>query len=323
MKWLLIIFVLFCAPARADEMRPAYIEFTQTNTTNWQLFWKVPLNSGLTPQSEPLLPDGCTVIGEPQREIFNMALLAKSQVSCTKSVLGASIGVKNFDPLQTDVFVRVAPIGSAIQSFRLSQEKPIAQIKAKASRWQVAQSYLITGIQHIITGYDHLLFVCALVLLLLKPWPIAKAATAFTIAHSVTLIGSTLGLIGLPQRPVEALIALSIIFMAVEIVKKDPAKTRLSEQFPWVIAFIFGLIHGFGFAGALREIGLPEGEVPMALLTFNLGVEVGQLIIVFGVLLFLSALKKMSAKVFIPVEKIASYLIGIIASYWFIERVLT
>lgn len=324
MKWLLAIcFLLICAPARADEMRPAYLEFTQASETQWQTFWKVPAKSGLGPQSEPILPNGCEITGETIREVHNLAVLSKASVTCAGSVLGKDIGVSNIKSSQTEIFVRVAPIGSAVQSLRLDIDKPIAQIKAKASKWQVAQSYFVIGVEHIVTGYDHLLFVCCLVLLLLNAWQIAKAATAFTIAHSITLIGTTFGLIGLPQRPVEALIALSIIFMAVEIIKKDAAKPRLSEQIPWVIAFIFGLVHGFGFAGALREIGLPEGEVGTALLTFNLGVEAGQLLIVSCLLVLLHLLNRFWARHFQIMVHSATYLIGITASYWFIERLLT
>ena len=324
MKWLFALFLaIICVPVHADELRPAYIEFTQTAPNHWQMFWKVPIRGGITPQSKPILPASCQIIGEPTREIINMALITKSEVNCAETVLGKTIGLDNFDAAQTDVFVRIAPQAGNVQSLRLSAEKPIAQIKANPSTWQVAQSYFVTGIEHILTGYDHLLFVVSLVFLLLNPWTIAKAATSFTIAHSITLVGTTMGLIGLPQRPVEALIALSIIFMAVEIIKKEPEKPRLSERIPWVIAFLFGLIHGFGFAGALREIGMPEGEVPIALLTFNIGVEIGQLIIVASVLGLFYLLNKYAKSTIKPAMKTATYMIGIIASFWFIERLLT
>ena len=321
MRWLFsIIILLFCTPVFADEMRPGYMEYTQIENNNWQLFWKIPIRGGVDPSSKPILPSSCKTIGEPTREIVNMALVSKSKIACTESFLGKSIGISNFGSNQTDVFVRIIPLNSSAQALRLSAEHPIAQINKRPNRLQVAQSYFITGIEHILQGYDHLLFVLCLVLLLRNSWTIAKAATAFTIAHSITLVGTTLGLVGLPQQPVEILIALSIVFLAVEIAKKDPNQPRLSEKMPWVIAFIFGLIHGFGFAGALREIGLPEGEVPASLLTFNLGVEAGQLIIVFGALLAIKLIEKLSLKALAPTLQLSNYLIGIIASYWFIER---
>ena len=193
----------------------------------------------------------------------------------------------------------------------------------RPSRWQVAKTYFVTGVDHILFGYDHLLFVVSLVLLLGGFWAIAKAVTAFTIAHSITLIGTTLGFLGLPQRPVESVIALSILFLAVEIIKKDPAKPRLSERIPWVVAFGFGLLHGFGFAGALNEIGLPENDVPTALITFNLGVEAGQLLIVALTATLLNLLRRYAAT-FAPIAlKASTYAIGTIAAFWFIERTLS
>ncbi|KAF0114103.1 MAG: hypothetical protein FD163_2340 [Hyphomonadaceae bacterium] len=324
MKWLFAaLFFLFVTPVRADEMRPAYIEFSQIDATHWQLFWKLPIRSGISPQSQPILPDSCDVQGEPVREAVNLTLTTKSQIVCTQSVFGKYIGLSDFGTNQSDVFVRIAPLNSNVQSLRLNAEQPNGHIKEKPNRWQVAQTYFITGVEHILRGYDHLLFVLALVLLLRSPWTIAKAATAFTVAHSITLAGATLGLIGLPQRPVEILIALSIVFMAVEIAKKNPQMPRLSERIPWVIAFIFGLIHGFGFAGALREIGLPEGEVPTSLLTFNLGVEAGQLIIILFAVTIIEIISRLSKPMLAPIVRIATYSIGIIASFWFIERLFS
>ena len=165
-------------------------------------------------------------------------------------------------------------------------------------------------------------FVVALVLLLSGFWTIAKAVTAFTVAHSITLVGTTLGLLGLPQRPVEAIIALSIVFLAVEIVKKREGVPRLSERVPWVVAFLFGLLHGFGFAGALKEIGLPESDVPTALLTFNLGVEAGQLIIVAATIAIVAALRHLRPQAERPAILAATYGIGAVASLWLLERVL-
>ncbi|HNJ48378.1 MAG TPA: HupE/UreJ family protein, partial [Novosphingobium sp.] len=181
---------------------------------------------------------------------------------------------------------------------------------------------LVLGIEHILTGYDHLLFVIALVLLLGRPWEVVRAATAFTVAHSITLAGTTLGLFGLAQAPVEALIALSIVFLAVEIVKQEEGAPRLSERIPWVVAFLFGLLHGFGFAGALREIGLPETDAPMALLTFNVGVELGQLVIIGGVLALIALVRRFAPPAQRPATIAATYAIGITASFWFLQRLL-
>ena len=316
----LLLLLALGAPARADELRPGYMEFTQKSATQWVLVWKLPMQGGFTPSTAPHLPEGCGLTGVPQRDIANAAVTTRSAVVCKGEVAGQFIGLDGMETAQSDVLVRVAPLGRPVQALRLTPAEPRVSIQETASGWQVARTYFITGIDHILFGYDHLLFVVSLVLLLSGFWTIAKAVTAFTVAHSLTLVGTTLGLIGLPQQPVESVIALSILFLAVEIIKRKPGVARLSERVPWVVAFGFGLLHGFGFAGALKEIGLPEQDISVALLTFNLGVEVGQIMIVALTLLLLTTLRRVSDTLLLPVVKLATYAIGITASYWFIER---
>lgn len=309
-------------PAHADELRPGYLEFTQKTATDWNLVWKAPMRGGVRPTTQPILPKGCTAKGEPQRAMGEMAMISTFKIACSGTVAGQSIGLSNFTGAQTDVLVRVAPLGRPVQALRLTAAEPLVEIAAKPDAWQVARTYFVIGVEHIVFGYDHLLFVVSLVLLLTGFRTIAIAVTAFTIAHSITLVGTTLGFIGLPQRPVEAIIALSIVFLAVEIVKKKDGEPRLSERMPWVVAFLFGLLHGFGFAGALKEIGLPESDVPTALLTFNLGVEAGQLLIVAATIGLLWALRQLKPNWTQPAIRISSYAIGAIASMWLLERVL-
>lgn len=317
--WFLLLFA-FSTPVNADELRPGYMEFTQQTTTRWLLVWKLPMQGGFTPSTAPNLPKVCGLTGLPQRYVTNAAVTTRSTVKCRGEVAGQIIGLDGMETAQSDVLVRVAPLGLPVQALRLTAAQPYVKIQAKAEGWQVAHTYFITGIDHILFGYDHLLFVVALVLLLSGFWTIAKAITAFTVAHSLTLVGTTLGLIGLPQQPVESVIALSILFLAVEISKRRPGEVRLSERVPWVVAFGFGLLHGFGFAGALKEIGLPEQDLSVALLTFNLGVEAGQILIVALTLLGLDLLRRISASMLASSVKLATYAIGITASYWFIER---
>lgn len=316
----LLILLFFGSSAHADELRPGYMEFTQKSATQWVLVWKLPMQGGFTPLTTPHLPKGCKPINLPQRDIANAAVTTRSNVECKAEVAGQSIGLDGMETAQSDVLVRVAPLGRPVQALRLTPSNPRVAIQEKANRWQVAHTYFITGIDHILFGYDHLFFVVSLVFLLSGFWTIAKAVTAFTIAHSLTLVGTTLGWIGLPQQPVESVIALSILFLAVEIIKRKPGKMRLSERVPWVVAFGFGLLHGFGFAGALKEIGLPEQDISVALFTFNLGVEVGQIMIVALTLILLEALRRISEAVQTTVIKFATYAIGITASYWFMER---
>ena len=321
-RGLLAVLVLFYAAsaAHADELRPGYVEFSQRDAQHWRLVWKAPMRGGVTPATQPVLPNGCAVVGEPVRALAALAVVTTADVRCKQDVAGKSIGLSSFSASQTDVLVRVAPLGRPVQAMRLTADTPMVVIEAKPDRWQVAKTYFVTGIDHIIFGYDHLLFVVALVLLLSGLWTVAKAVTAFTVAHSITLIGTTLGFLGLPQRPVESVIALSILFLAVEILKKNPDQPRLSERIPWVVAFGFGLLHGFGFAGALNEIGLPESDVPTALLTFNLGVEAGQLAIVLATAGVLTLLRRFAAVAAPVAIRAATYGIGIISAYWFIER---
>jgi hydrogenase/urease accessory protein HupE len=322
MRLLLALLVLCCAvsPARADELRPGFIAFSQRDAQHWRLVWKAPIGGGVTPATQPVLPAGCAVLGTPVRAMAVLAVVTTFDVRCVGGVAGKSIGLSSFSASQTDVLVRVAPLDRAVQAMRLTADAPMAVIAAKPDRWQVAKTYFVTGIDHILFGYDHLLFVVALVLLLSGLWTVAKAVTAFTVAHSLTLIGTTLGFLGLPQRPVESVIALSILFLAVEIVQKDPDQPRLSQRIPWVVAFGFGLLHGFGFAGALNEIGLPESDVPAALLTFNLGVEAGQLAIVLATAGLLFVLRRFAAGLAPVAIRAATYGIGTISAYWFIER---
>lgn len=318
----LMLAVLGAAQVAADELRPGYLEFTQKDAKNWLLVWKAPIGGAIGPQAKPVLPRGCKATGMPRRDVADRALISRYDVTCSADVAGARIGLDGLTALRTDVLVRVAPLDRPVQALRLTSAEPTVEIRAKADFWQVAWTYFVIGVEHILFGYDHLLFVIALVLLLRGAWTVTKAVTAFTVAHSITLIGTTLGLLGLAQAPVEALIALSIVFLALEIVRREPDRAGLTERAPWIVAFIFGLLHGFGFAGALREVGLPEGDVPAALLSFNLGVEAGQLLIVIACLGALALLRRISAEAVAPATRVASYGIGVVASYWLIERLV-
>jgi hydrogenase/urease accessory protein HupE len=186
---------------------------------------------------------------------------------------------------------------------------------------EISRTYLMLGVDHILTGLDHLLFIAALMLLIGDWWTLLKTITAFTVAHSLTLVGSVLGYISLPQRPVEAVIALSIAFVASEVIKMRAGELRLSESHPWLVAFAFGLLHGFGFAGALEEIGLPQVDVPLALLMFNVGVESGQILFIGGLLLAFNALKGIFTLPIGPTRSGAAYAIGVISTFWLLSRV--
>ena len=320
-RWLFALFALaLAAPAAADELRPGYIEFAQQSGGEWTLNWKQPLAApGPAALVVPVLPTGCTLAGEPLKRSLPSALIGSADVTCAGAVDGGTIGLEAILG-GGDVMLRVAPLDRPLQSFRLTATEPLSIIAAKPSAWQVWQSYFLLGVKHILEGWDHLLFVIALVLLVRCGWAVAKAVTAFTVAHSLTLAGVSLGLLGLPGRPVEAVIALSIVLLAMEVARGE--HPSFTHRWPWVVAFLFGLIHGFGFAGALREIGLPEGEVPAALVSFNLGVEAGQLAVVLAVLLLLEGVRRLREAAVAPTIRTASYTIGITGSYWLIDRLV-
>ena len=312
---------LAALPAAADELRPGYLELTQQDAQRWQVIWKAPVLGGLATRTRPAFPQFCRQ-SPPQARVEGLVLVAESRLTCDKDLAGSRVGLAGMDAAFTDALLRIAPLGRPVQAARLTPQQAMVEVATVPDGWEVARSYFALGVIHILEGYDHLLFVIALVLLIGRPGAVVKAATAFTLAHSLTLIGSTLGLVGLAQAPVEALVALSIVFLAVEIVKREPANPGLTERWPWVVAFLFGLIHGFGFAGALREIGLPESDVPAALITFNLGVEAGQLVIIAAVLGLIALLRRFAGGAVGPAILAASYAIGTVGSFWFLERLL-
>ena len=190
----------------------------------------------------------------------------------------------------------------------------------------MAATYLRLGVEHILFGIDHLLFVLALLILVQGGRRLLVTVTAFTLAHSLTLADATLGLVRMPQRPVEAVIALSIMFVATEIVRGREGRPGLRAERPWMVAFTFGLLHGFGFAGALREVGLPQQAIPVALLFFNVGVELGQLMFIASVLAVAAVARRIAQRVALPrpawAWRVPAYAIGTVTAYWTIERVV-
>lgn len=326
MRWLVCLLVLVLAAAgggraSADELRPGYVELRQRDAVTWTLGWKQPLVRAGEPQLVvPKVPGNCRIVDGPHRRVAALALVGNAELACNGPIAGGTAGFEDIVG-GGDVLLRVAPITGGVQSYRLTPSASVVELEAEAAPGQVWRTYGLIGVEHILMGWDHLLFVIALVLLVRRGWAVAGAVTAFTVAHSLTLAGVTLGLVGLPPRPVEAVIALSIVFLAVELVRGRD-RPSLTLRYPWAIAFAFGLFHGFGFAGALAEIGLPDGEVPAALLAFNLGVEAGQLFVVAVVIAVLALASRIAARMVEPAVRVAAYAIGITASYWLIDRIV-
>lgn len=309
-----------CTTAKSHELRPAFLDMQETAPDVFAVVWKVPAAGDMRLPLDLQLPANCAERTPPAKEFDNNYLLTRWTALCSGGLRGHDIAVAGLRTTLTDVLARIGYADGTSEVSRLTPEHPRFTVTGKMDGWATASTYFMLGVEHILTGIDHLLFVLALMLLIRNRWMLVKTITAFTIAHSITLGGAALGYLSLPQRPVEAAIALSIAFVASELIKMKPGERRLSEAYPWLVAFTFGLLHGFGFAGALTEIGLPQADVPLALLTFNLGVEAGQLLFVGFVLLVTAAVSLLVSRPLARARTLAAYLIGISAMYWLVER---
>ena len=323
MRAILLLLVLMVLPfsAFAHEMRPAYLAMEETADGVFDVLWKVPALGDQRMGLYARLPDNCVPKSDPVASIADAAYTEHWTALCDAGLKGQTIVIDGLTATLTDVLVRIAWRDGSVEVARLTPEAPSFVTKGAQTVWEVASTYFRLGVDHILSGHDHLLFVFALILLIHDRWMLFKTITAFTVAHSITLAGATLGLFSLPQKPVEAAIALSIVFLAVELVKSQPGELRLSERLPWLVAFAFGLLHGFGFAGALMETGLPQSDVPLALLTFNLGVEAGQLMFVALVLLVFRAFRAIVSGPLPALRLLAAYGIGTASMLWLISRV--
>ena len=306
----------------AHEVRPAYLELQQRGDEHYNVLWKVPaLGNDMRLGIYVELPANCKRLGESHRLFSNNAFIERWSVECQGGLVGHSISIDGLTATVTNVLVRVQRSDGTTQVVRLTPAIATFVVEAQSDALDVAATYFRLGVEHILTGVDHLMFVLALLILVKGVTRLIATVTAFTLAHSLTLAGATLGLVHVPQPPVEACIALSIVFVAAEILRR---RAGLAARFPWMIAFIFGLLHGFGFAGALSEVGLPQNAIPIALLFFNLGVEAGQLLFIAAVFTAIAAghsvLRNRSLALPSWAWRIPPYAIGALATFWVIDR---
>ena len=306
--------------AYGHEVRPGYLELQQTASETWSVLWKVPAQGDMRLSIHPRFPEGCALVSEPIAFQANAAYIERTSIACKGGLAGHAIGVDGLSGTMTDVLVRSVRADGSVQVARLSPSAPAFVFESTPRSLEVARAYTVLGVEHILGGIDHLLFVLGLMLLVRNKWLLVKTITAFTIAHSITLAAATLGWMRVFQPPVEAVIALSILFLASELAKQHRGDAGLMERYPWIVAFIFGLLHGFGFAGALREVGLPESDIPLALFTFNVGVELGQLLFVGTVLVALAVLRRFLTRVPAWMHAMPAYAIGTMASCWLLQR---
>jgi hydrogenase/urease accessory protein HupE len=316
--------------AFGHEVRPGYLALRQTDAVTYSVLWKVPAIGDRRLSIHPKFPENCTPTAEPIRFEAAGSYNERVTLSCTGGIVGGAIAIEGLAATVTDVIVRLSRADNAVQTVRLTPSAPSFIVEAMPGQWEVAATYLKLGVEHILLGIDHLLFVLAL-LILVKGWRrLVGTITAFTVAHSITLAAATLGVVQVPGPPVEAVIALSILFVAVEIIHRRQGRVGLTESRPWVVAFIFGLLHGLGFASALSEVGLPQYAIPVALLFFNAGVEIGQLFFIAciaavtacAVLIAKSQNSNIAKRAFAASDAVAAYIIGTVAAFWLVERTL-
>jgi hydrogenase/urease accessory protein HupE len=308
----------------AHRLQPAYLEINEQSAGKFSILWKRPFVAGRPMNINPQLSADCSNITEPVVQTLATGAVERWLVDCGNSgMINETIVIAGLSATQTDTLLRVQLIDGSMHTTVLRPDSPSFLVPEKASKSKVAGSYLMLGIEHILGGFDHLLFVLGLLLIVRSTSLLIKTITAFTIAHSVTLAMAALGFVHVPQAPVEAVIALSIIFLATELAKQHRGETGLTTKAPWLVALTFGLLHGFGFAGALTEVGLPQSDIPLALLFFNVGVEVGQLMFVSGVLVVIWMINKMKFRWPVWVEHGPAYAIGSMAAFWFIQRTVS
>jgi len=331
LAFLLAVLSALLAPrAHADEIRPGYLEMRQTAPDSYGLLFKIPARGGDLRLAIYLkLPEGTSDVTPLLAQFVGGAYTERRTIRRSGGLAGQAVAIEGLSATSTDVLVRIESLGVATQTERLSPARTTFIVESAPGAAEVAVTYLRLGAEHILFGFDHLLFVLALVILVRGWRRVALTVTAFTVAHSITLAAATLGVVAVPGAPVEAAIALSIVLVAVEIVNARRGMPSLTARSPWLVAFCFGLLHGFGFAGALAEVGLPHHAIPTALLFFNLGVEIGQLVFVAAVMTAGELFRRAMAPRLEPalrqqtlnrLDVTAAYAIGAIAACWLIER---
>lgn len=327
----LLIPVSLLPVAQAHEVRPGYLQIQEVEPGGFDVVWKVPARGDYRLGMYVQMPGHCS--GELRQATMSRgAFIERWHYACPGGLAGRTIQIDGLGATRTDVLVQVGYLSGSTETLRLTPELPHFEVAEASTRPQVAWTYLVLGIEHILLGIDHLLFVLGLLFLADNGRRLILTVTAFTVAHSITLAAATLGFLSFPQAPVEATIALSVMFVAGEILRSGRSRAGLAAKAPWIVAFLFGLLHGLGFAGALHEVGLPDRDIPLALLLFNVGVEFGQLLFVAGLVALLALLTRgfgqrevtgygpwhTEAVIRTPV----AYLVGSLAAFWVVERVV-
>ena len=316
---LVLLGALLFGSAAAHESLPVYLGIVEETPNSFAVTWRIPATQGTPPAVTPSFPGQCKPVAPATLEQAPGSLIGREILKCASGLNDGKITLAGLDRAVLDALVRIEFADGRETTVVLHPNSPSLTLGGAAPHTDVS-GYFSLGVEHILFGIDHLLFVTGLVMIVRRPWRLAKTITAFTLAHSITLALATLGFVHVPPAPVEATIALSIVFLARELVRAERGEGGLTIRQPWLVAFAFGLLHGFGFAGALSEVGLPRHDIPLALLLFNLGVEAGQLLFIAVLLTVRAAILRLAPRMPLVLARLPTYGIGAAAAFWLIQR---
>ncbi|WP_299598688.1 HupE/UreJ family protein [uncultured Microbulbifer sp.] len=331
-SFLLLVTLLFSSLTFAHELRPASLSVIQSAPEQFEVTWRVPARGDMRLSLYVEFDDQTHERSLPTAQMVGGYYVERWEISHPQALIGSTIAIDGLANTMTDALVRISWLDGREQVIRLLPDRTRLIVEDKDGIVEVAGTYFVLGIEHILLGIDHLLFVLALVVLVSGGRQLVVTITAFTLAHSITLALAVLGVVSVPQAPVEAVIALSIVFIATEILHKLEGRKTLAIRKPWIVAFGFGLLHGLGFAGALSDIGVPEHAIPLSLGLFNVGVEAGQLAFIAGIAALMYLLRRVkpvqlweirtgttaTAASALPV----AYLVGGLSAWWLIDRTI-
>ncbi len=309
--------------AAAHDMRPAFLALDQLDSDTYEILWKVPARvANLEPGLAVRFDDRTESLGSPVRSFLNGSCVERWRVRRPGGLDGSSVTVDGLESVFNEVLVRAHHLDGTTQTALLKSGRPSLTIQAAPVGWAVPATYFRLGTEHILLGIDHLLFVLGLLLLVDRRWMLFKTITSFTVAHSLTLALSTFAVLRVPEAPLNAAIALSILFLGPEIARKWQGGSSTTIRRPWVVAFAFGLLHGIGFASGLSGTGIPQSDIPAALLFFNLGVECGQLAFVFLAICLANACRTLHLDRPRWVTRLPGYAVGSLGACWTLQRIL-
>ncbi|HVO52723.1 MAG TPA: HupE/UreJ family protein [Thermoanaerobaculia bacterium] len=320
LAFLAAAFAVAALPARAHENRPGFLEMEEKSPGVYAFLWKAPFGGETEIAIAPVLPPGCALATPDRQQLTSSAILVRGTLRCEGGLEGKTIVIEGLESTATDVLVRLRHADGRLESRLVGPAAPSVTLGGATTGAQRAAGYLKLGVEHILMGVDHLLFVLGLLLIVSDRWMLVKTITSFTLAHSLTLAVATLGFASAPLPPLNAAIALSILFLGPEIVRVWRGETSFTIRHPWVVAFAFGLLHGFGFASGLTAMGLPKAEIPLALLLFNVGVEIGQMFFVAVILVLERSFRTLEIRWPRWAEALPGYTVGSLGAYWTIQR---